>query len=84
MDKVPESAAVDQSVRLVKNSPQSKASGFVNALLRSVARAGENVLDYSKLKSDEKLSVKDSSILTILEVCNEMYSRGFEFTKFRR
>lgn len=31
--------------------------------------------------SSEKLSVKDSSVLTILEVCNEMYTRGFEFTK---
>lgn len=60
MDKVPESAAVDQSVRLIKNSRESKASGFVNALLRSVARAGENVLDYSKLKSDEKLSFQYS------------------------
>ena len=60
MDKVPESAAVDQSVRLIKNSRESKASGFVNALLRSVARAGENVLDYSKLKTEEKLSVQYS------------------------
>ncbi len=60
MDKVPQSAAVDQSVCLVKNSSQSKASGFVNALLRSVARAGENVLDYSKLKNEEKLSVEYS------------------------
>ncbi|MBQ2897367.1 MAG: PolC-type DNA polymerase III [Clostridia bacterium] len=31
--------------------------------------------------STEKLSVKDSSVLTILEVCNEMYTRGFEFAK---
>lgn len=31
--------------------------------------------------SNEKLSVKDSSVLTILEVCNEMYTRGYEFAK---
>ena len=60
MDKVPESAAVDQSVKLIKNSSQSKASGFVNGLLRSVARAGENVLDLSKLKNIDKLSVEYS------------------------
>ncbi len=30
-------------------------------------------------ESDEKLSVKDQGILTILEVCNEMYTRGYNF-----
>lgn len=60
MDKVPESAAVDQSVRLVKNSKNRNAAGFVNALLRSVARAGDNVLDFSKLKEEDKLSVQYS------------------------
>lgn len=60
MDKVPESAAVDQSVRLIKNSSQSKASGFVNGLLRSVARDGENALDLSKTKGKQRLSVQYS------------------------
>lgn len=31
--------------------------------------------------SEEKLSAKDQGILTILEVCNEMYSRGYSFSK---
>ncbi len=31
--------------------------------------------------SEEKLSVKDKDILMLLEVCNEMYSRGFNFSK---
>lgn len=60
MDKIPESAAVDQSVRLIKNSSQSKASGFVNGLLRSVARAGNDLLDFDSLKGNNKLSVEYS------------------------
>lgn len=31
--------------------------------------------------SDSKLSAKDNSMLTILEVVNEMYTRGFEFAQ---
>lgn len=31
------------------------------------------------VKSDEKLSVKDQNVLTILEVVNEMYTRGYKF-----
>jgi 16S rRNA (cytosine967-C5)-methyltransferase len=39
MDRVPESAAVDESVRLAKAVfKNEKISGFVNALLRSIAR----------------------------------------------
>ena len=44
MDKIPESAAVDQSVRLVKNSADSRFSGFVNGVLRNAARDGEKAL----------------------------------------
>ena len=48
-------------------------------MTKGIHRTREEI---KRLKSsDEKLSVKDSSVLTILEVCNEMYSRGFEFTK---
>lgn len=40
MDKIPESAAVNESVKLVKNSKQKHLSGFVNGVLRSVLREG--------------------------------------------
>lgn len=40
MDRIPDSAAVDESVRLVKKNGFQRASGYVNALLRAVARAG--------------------------------------------
>ena len=39
MDKVPESAAVNESVKLAKAMRLNKASGFVNGVLRSFIRA---------------------------------------------
>ncbi len=38
MDKIPTSAAVNESVKIIKNSKESYASGFVNAILRSFIR----------------------------------------------
>ena len=38
MDKVPDSAAVDESVRLIKKLGLYRSSGFVNAVLRAIIR----------------------------------------------
>ena len=38
MDKIPESAAVNESVKLAKQQKLQKSSGFINAILRSFAR----------------------------------------------
>ncbi|MCD7890017.1 MAG: 16S rRNA (cytosine(967)-C(5))-methyltransferase RsmB [Oscillospiraceae bacterium] len=46
MDSVPDSAAVDESVKLAKRNNQS-ASGFVNAVLRSFIRDGKKLPDDS-------------------------------------
>ncbi len=46
MDSVPDSAAVDESVKLAKISNKS-ASGFVNAVLRSFIRDGKKLPDSS-------------------------------------
>lgn len=54
MDKVPNSAAVDEAVKLVKKSKESRNAGFVNAVLRNVLRA-ENLLPNGE--SIEELSV---------------------------
>ena len=40
MDKVPERAAVNESVQLVKNNRAAFASGLVNAVLRNIAKNG--------------------------------------------
>lgn len=49
MDSVPDNAAVDESVQLTKKIRKSKASGFVNALLRNFIRRGKDI----KLPDDE-------------------------------
>lgn len=39
MDKIPHSAAVDEAVKLIKKSKESRNSGFVNGVLRAVLRS---------------------------------------------
>ena len=47
MDKIPESAAVNESVKLARRYGHAKSAGFVNAVLRNVIRNG---FDYPKDK----------------------------------
>ena len=60
MDKIPESAAVDEAVKLVKASKESRNSGFVNAVLRNILRAetllpqGDSLEDLSIIYSCPK------------------------------
>lgn len=44
MDKVPDSAAVNESVNLAKKHRLQKSSGFINGILRSVTRAENRLL----------------------------------------
>lgn len=53
LDRVPASAAVAEAVKLAKNCGASFASGFVNAVLRQIARNLDN-LPYPDKKSDLK------------------------------
>lgn len=58
MDKIPNSAAVNESVKLAHKYGHQKSSGFVNGILRNVIRNGKNFqLPKDKIKS---LSVKYS------------------------
>ena len=43
MDNVPDSAAVNESVSLVKKLGKASASGMVNAVLRSIIRDGKKI-----------------------------------------
>lgn len=45
MDKIPPSAAVNEAVKLAKSMGQSKASGFINAVLRRVDREKSGLFD---------------------------------------
>lgn len=64
MDKIPQSAAVDESVKLIKKSSVSRLSGYVNAVLRAVKPD-----DLSSLSGDkyEVMSVKYSYPLWLAE-----------------
>ncbi|MCH5206749.1 MAG: 16S rRNA (cytosine(967)-C(5))-methyltransferase RsmB [Oscillospiraceae bacterium] len=59
MDSVPVSAAVNESVKLCKKLKLFGAQGFVNGILRSIARNNMQV-DYSGLDIGERLSIEYS------------------------
>ena len=58
MDKVPDSAAVNEAVKSVKAFQGSRASGFVNGVLRHILRAEKKVS--LPEEPDERLSVEYS------------------------
>ena len=58
MDKVPDSAAVNESVSLAKSVGLGRASGFINAVLRSFIRAGKRC----ELPSEEDNAVLHLSL----------------------
>ena len=49
MDRVPDSAACDETVTIAKSIFGSKTAGFVNAVLRSICRSKEDI--YNKINS---------------------------------
>lgn len=57
MDKIPDSAAVNESVKIIKKSSVYRLSGFVNAVLRAVSKDDLNNLPNDSVKA---LSVKFS------------------------
>lgn len=66
MDKIPDSAAVNEAVKIVKNSKHKNLSGFVNGVLRNVLRNGIVLPDGTDIKS---LSIRYS--------CPEWLIAGF-------
>lgn len=70
MSKVPNSAAVNEAVKLVRNSKFRNLSGFVNAVLRNFLRDGE--IKYPDEKADY-LSVKYSVSKDIVKLFLNQY-----------
>ena len=64
MEKIPDSAAVNEAVKLIKKSRENRNAGFVNAVLRSVLRT-ENLLPKGDTPQD--LSVIYSCPLWMVE-----------------
>lgn len=57
MDKVPDSAAVNEAVKLIKSSRESRNAGFANAILRNILR---NEITLPQGNDPQSLSVKYS------------------------
>lgn len=73
MDKIPESAAVNESVKLAKQQKLQKSSGFINAILRSFARDNCKV-KYPDIKNKaEYYSVKYSCPQPLVKLWLESY-----------
>ena len=66
MNSVPDNAAVNESVELVKRLGFGKASGFVNGVLRSFIRDGKSA-DFSRLRGERRLSAEYSAPLWLCE-----------------
>ncbi len=76
LDKIPQSAAVNEAVKLVKKSRESRNAAFVNAVLRNILRA-DKLLPQGNSIAD--LSVIYSCPQEIIESYISDY--GFEATK---
>lgn len=71
MDSVPDSAAVDESVKLAKKNKNPAVSGFVNGLLRAFIR-DDKCLPKGKTKA-ENLSIEYSCPLWLVEKWQSEY-----------
>ncbi len=76
LNKIPQSAAVNEAVKIVKNSKESRNSGFVNAVLRSAIRGDLSLPSDDDINS---LSVKYSCPVEIIKSFVADY--GLETTK---
>ena len=71
MDKIPDSAAVNEAVKIIKNSKKRHNAGFVNAVLRAAIRAEKLLPEDDSVKS---LSVRYSCPEWIVESFINDYS----------
>ena len=82
MDKIPERAAVNETVNLIKKGKFSYASGLVNAVLRKIS--DNNQLDFSTLSGDELTSVQYSVPEELVKFLTHHYGKenAEEFFKY--
>ena len=73
MDKIPESAAVNESVNLAKKHKLQKSSGFINGILRSITRAEEKYRLPDKSDKVLYYSVKYSSPQELIKLWINSY-----------
>ena len=79
MDRVPESAAVNESVKLAKKYGHKGTIGFANGVLRSISR---NIEEFAKIDVKDKLeylSIKYSHPEYLVRIFLDKF--GYEFTE---
>ncbi|MCQ2519907.1 MAG: methyltransferase domain-containing protein [Lachnospiraceae bacterium] len=77
MDRVPDSAACDEAVKLTKKRSRSELSGFVNGVLRAVSREKAKILSFDDIDDDiSGLSVKYSMPEWIVRMLNKEQKQG--------
>ncbi len=72
LDKVPEFAAVNESVNLSKKYSKGRSDKFVNGILRSILRNKEEIRRHS-FKGDEKLTIQYSAPIWLVNILKEQY-----------
>ncbi len=78
MESVPDSAACNESVKLAKSHGFGSLSGFVNGVLRNIARNKDNIPEPSKDKtSTEYLSIKYSMPQWLCEKLKKDYPESY-------
>jgi 16S rRNA (cytosine967-C5)-methyltransferase len=78
MDKVPDSAACNEAVKLAKKHGFSSLSGFVNGVLRNISRNKDNIKYPEKDKGSAYYSVKYSVPEWLCEKLARDYPKQYE------
>lgn len=79
MDKIPESAAVNEAVKLAKKYGHKGTIGFVNGVLRSIVRDKEKFMEVDEKDKIKYISIKYSHPEYMVKRWIEEY--GVEFTE---
>lgn len=79
MDKIPESAAVDESVKLAKKYGHKGTIGYVNGMLRNIIRNKEDIKKIDNRDKVRYLSIKYSYEPELVK--RWIKSFGYEFTE---
>lgn len=79
LDNIPDSAAVNEAVKLVKDKNLIKSTGFVNGILRNISREKEELMKINSSSDIEYLSIRYSHPAWLVEKWIEDY--GYQFTK---
>jgi 16S rRNA (cytosine967-C5)-methyltransferase len=83
LDKVPDYAVINEAVNIVKGLKKSYLTGFVNAVLRKVAKNRHTYLEIPELDSVQKISQYFSFPVWLAEYLIKMWGRAeaIEFFK---